>query len=935
MRIKELKIHNIASIADAEIDFCSEELSSSSVILISGETGAGKSTLLDAICLALYASTPRMTSAAHEELAGSTDNRLKFYANDNAQLLRRGAGEGFVKLIFEGNDGEDYEAVWAVQRDHKKPHKKLQKPTRSLRSLTANSFYETHKKRVEEKILEITGLDYEQFCRTVMLAQGEFTKFLKSKRNEKSQILEKLTGTEIYSEIGKKIAERFLHIKYDWELLKNEIDKVTILTDDELEALRKSLLTHNDEIKVAKHIRDIAKEKINWITEYQKLKVRQQKIHESLTAAENLIRDSGFIKDKETVNDFYRTVIPRKLQQDIQKGKVEVERQELLGAQIINKLQILTEQVAVKEKELKEWEEKIVLKEKEIETLNIKDVNQKMRDLNEKKLLFSSFLGALERFDTIEKLLEEIRIEKEGIQGKIQKYSESLLTAQKDLLEADKRKEEAIKNYDRLFLSTSEAAKRLRSAIHKGDPCPVCGEIVMKELDNGMFEKILLPFKVEKQEAEEFYRKKDATVSSTKKIIIELSSTLTNLKERYVSTEHEYSLRKQEVANYCVKSEIQADNTIELRNSIIEKRDLVENEINYLVRYQKLHVELSEQLKSIRSKANSFRNETETIKIELQNINSAHTKWEVSLNEKKTKIDEDEQTFKEFFNTHPEIEIKRVEELGGLSETYINSIKERIDKTESMAHKERGALENIEKEILKTEQSKPQLNEEDTIEFLKEHQNECDKRIEELSIRIGEITEKLKNNDNNLFKLKQIIKDEERKREEKEKWELLYKTLGDTDGAKFRGAAQSLILKSLLDNANAYMETFTDRYYLTCNPGSLTILVIDRLRPSEPQPASILSGGESFMASLSLALALSNLKGGGMNVDIIFIDEGFGTLSSEYLGNVMETLEKLHQVGGKKVGLISHVPELKERIPLQINVYRESPTLSKVKIERI
>lgn len=86
------------------------------------------------------------------------------------------------------------------------------------------------------------------------------------------------------------------------------------------------------------------------------------------------------------------------------------------------------------------------------------------------------------------------------------------------------------------------------------------------------------------------------------------------------------------------------------------------------------------------------------------------------------------------------------------------------------------------------------------------------------------------------------------------------------------------------------------------------------------------------MASLSLALALSNLKSKGNDVDILFIDEGFGTLSPEYLGNVMDTLEKLYQIGGRKVGLISHIEDMKERIPVQIQVKRESPSLSTIHI---
>lgn len=88
MELKKLSIHNIASIADAEIDFKGESLSGASIFLICGETGAGKSTILDAICLALFEKTPRMSSVSREEIASYDENENKFFANDNAQLLR-------------------------------------------------------------------------------------------------------------------------------------------------------------------------------------------------------------------------------------------------------------------------------------------------------------------------------------------------------------------------------------------------------------------------------------------------------------------------------------------------------------------------------------------------------------------------------------------------------------------------------------------------------------------------------------------------------------------------------------------------------------------------------------------------------------------------------------------------------------------------------
>lgn len=274
----------------------------------------------------------------------------------------------------------------------------------------------------------------------------------------------------------------------------------------------------------------------------------------------------------------------------------------------------------------------------------------------------------------------------------------------------------------------------------------------------------------------------------------------------------------------------------------------------------------------------------------------------------------------------------RLTKLATYSQNEIRILKERLDAAEDRLKLEKGKLEGIMSQVAAHEQLRPEFEENENKESLEKLKNDIDVEVKKLSEEIGRIVEAL-DRDNKLRKemeSKQYVLAQARER--LEKWEGLYNKLGDLRGVKFRAIAQSFILRSLLENANVYMRSFNDRYTLTCNPGTLTILVKDGYKPSEPQPASILSGGESFMASLSLALALSNLRSGGMSVDILFIDEGFGTLSAEYLNNVMDTLEKLHQIGGRKVGLISHVAEMKERIPVQIRVHRESPALSRVEI---
>lgn len=130
------------------------------------------------------------------------------------------------------------------------------------------------------------------------------------------------------------------------------------------------------------------------------------------------------------------------------------------------------------------------------------------------------------------------------------------------------------------------------------------------------------------------------------------------------------------------------------------------------------------------------------------------------------------------------------------------------------------------------------------------------------------------------------------------------------------------MLKELLERANFYLSHLTERYELSCQAGSLTILLTDWYQGGTSRPASTLSGGEGFLVSLSLALGLSSLNRKSLSVDTLFIDEGFGTLSSDYLNTVMDTLERLHQLGGKKVGIISHVEGLRERIKTQIRVKR-------------
>ena len=186
----------------------------------------------------------------------------------------------------------------------------------------------------------------------------------------------------------------------------------------------------------------------------------------------------------------------------------------------------------------------------------------------------------------------------------------------------------------------------------------------------------------------------------------------------------------------------------------------------------------------------------------------------------------------------------------------------------------------------------------------------------------------------NQEKLTQQLATMERTRQRFNHWKILD---GHFGGARFRTLVQTYILRPLLNNANIYLSKITDRYTLTCSEENeqLSIFVLDRYYKDEVRSVTVLSGGERFMVSLALSLALSSLNRPDLNVNILFIDEGFGTLDEKSLDSVMQTLETLQEIAGqqnRRVGIISHREELIERIPVQINVLKKGAGRSVVKI---
>ena len=166
---------------------------------------------------------------------------------------------------------------------------------------------------------------------------------------------------------------------------------------------------------------------------------------------------------------------------------------------------------------------------------------------------------------------------------------------------------------------------------------------------------------------------------------------------------------------------------------------------------------------------------------------------------------------------------------------------------------------------------------------------------------------------------------------EEHRWGKISGLMGDKEGKKFRDYAQQYNLDILLEHANQQLAMLSQRYTLKRLENSLSLAIVDHDMDGETRSVASLSGGESFLTALALSLAIATMASGSMKIESLFIDEGFGTLDASSLHMVMNALDQL-QSQGRKVVLISHIQEMHERIPVQIQVQPVGAGASRIQI---
>ncbi|WP_308922104.1 AAA family ATPase [Janthinobacterium sp. J1-1] len=285
MKILNISGKNLASLAgEFMVDFEQEPLASAGLFAISGPTGAGKSTLLDALCLALYDATPRLLKVqgrnALPDVGKETVN-----AQDTRTLLRRGTPDGYAQVDFVGNDGHSYRARWSVRRSRTKAEGALQATAMQLHQLPAVQAIGGTKTEVKEAIEQRIGLSFDQFTRAVLLAQNEFSTFLKTEDNERGELLETLTGSTIYSDISIRAFERAKQEKQALERLADKLADQRPLPAEERAQVEQQGAQAEAALQQLELHKAVLELQQRWHGDAQRLQVQARQASDALDAA--------------------------------------------------------------------------------------------------------------------------------------------------------------------------------------------------------------------------------------------------------------------------------------------------------------------------------------------------------------------------------------------------------------------------------------------------------------------------------------------------------------------------------------------------------------------------------------------------------------------------------------------------------------------------
>ena len=1038
MRILTIRLRNLNSLSGTHtVDFTSQPLSHHQLYAITGPTGAGKTTLLDAITLALYGRTAR----------SATDTPRADDVSDT--VMSHGSGECSAELEYETATGR-YFSKWYQHRARYKPRGNLQPSRREIsRWNVTTEAYELLagklKKEVEETTEKVIGLDYARFVRSIMLAQGDFASFLQAGTADKADILEKLTGTQIYSTIGQAAYARKEAAVAALQQRTEALTYTAPLEEErrgELEARREAtaatvakLTVEIDVVTVQRRAYDKVKELLREASERTEqvatleqaaealrperaqliLHERLLPISTDLNERRNARRDLGQLKadlsnlskeaaavgerlgaEREQLAELdgrrarFLTNLPERLaalqRADKVERQVQALRQELeqVGerkAEVDGQRDILSKTLAALKRQIADYEEQFSGIEPTQLPRLLNDTDEQLEEARASAQALTERAQARQLVDQRTLLDRELDRLEQRRAAKDRSYQSAL---------TEEHEAQELFDYQQNTKTALEVQMSLqdhKAGLEPGTPCPLCGAT-----DHPALEGYERPTESQLMRAVHFVNDAENALRAKENLSRQHGNELKEITDLInLSTGKRAAITEQLATTTVPVEELPESSVLRQNGDLAEQRILhLRTRKNKLQELSKTATSLAQAYARMTDKQTSA-NETQAKREALataivERQAALRTAEELldrltggaSVEQARTRLHTQEKQLQERVHVaraslaghdaraqalHQQIEqygqrLQTMEErAGALDEKVIralrpfdlspeaafaalltadraSALRKSIELSDSRLRDARALATRTQQQLAEARQSLDELA-----------------PVEQIDQLLASLKAEHSDGNRQLGSIQQQLAEDDRRRRQSEKIrgelaglradlhlkEQLSDLIGSATGHKFKRYAQAVTLRRLIRVSNKHLAVIDPRYrmqYAATPPGReerLEIIVVDTHQSDNKRTLSTMSGGETFLLSLALALGLSEMAGNKQLLQSLFIDEGFGTLDPGSLDRALLALERLRDQG-KVIGLISHVSQLQERIGCQIQLRKAGDGTSTLQI---